>query len=90
MDDFAGHNGRFVHGSRVHDVMPQPWVGDRLVPGPACNTPGGGFDPSVFQPVTAGVSCERCRHRSATPDLPVAAPLVDPDQLALPLDPDEE
>lgn len=84
MSDFDGHNGQFGGGRAIHTVAPTPWLDDQEVPGPACHTPAGGFDPSIFQPVTHDVTCRRCLrspHARAT-----AAPAIDPDQLALPLD----
>lgn len=86
MSDFDGHNGQFLGGRAIHSVAPQPWIGDLLVPGPACHTPSGSFDPATFQPAQRVVTCLRCLR---SPDArAAAAPLVDPDQLALPIEPD--
>lgn len=80
MDEFAGCNGQFDGGGRaVHAVALQPWVDGLQVPGPACHTPAGTFDPMIFQPVTADVTCRRCL-RSPVASA-AAASLVDEDQL---------
>jgi hypothetical protein len=85
MAEFEGRNGRFDgDGRAVHSVAPQPWIGDLQVPGPACRTPNGSFDPATFNPVQAAVSCRRCLRSPAA--AAAAAPPVDPNQgvLALP------
>lgn len=60
MDTFTDRNGRFAGGKAVHAVAPQPWIGDLHVPGPACHTPSGTFDPADFRPVRDEVTCRRC------------------------------
>jgi hypothetical protein len=84
MAEFAGRNGQFDgDGRAVHAVAPQPWIGGLQVPGPACHTPNGSFDPATFNPVTAYVTCRRCLRSSDA--RAAAAPLVDPDQMTLPI-----
>lgn len=82
MSEFDGYNGRFDgDGRRVHLVAPQPWIDGLQVPGPACRTPNGSFDPGTFSPVLARVSCERCK---ALPAARLAdACGVDPDQMTI-------
>lgn len=60
MADFVGKRGRFA-GGRVHTVAPQKWIDDIHVPGPACRTPSGTFDPRDFKPTDADLSCKRCK-----------------------------
>jgi hypothetical protein len=80
MAEFDDRRGRFAGRGRVHDVAPQPWIAGLEVPGPACHTPNGSFDPGSFQPVDDNVTCRRCL-RSGTPE-----PAVHPvDETQLPL-----
>ncbi|TCO57163.1 hypothetical protein [Actinocrispum wychmicini] len=79
MAEFDDRHGRFAGGGRVHDVALQPWIEGLEVPGPACHTPNGSFDPASFRPVDDPVSCRRCL-RSGTPD-----PVHPVDQNQLPL-----
>lgn len=60
MADFVGKNGQFA-GGVVHSVAPQKWIDDVHVPGPACHTPNGTFDPSDFKPTDQALSCRRCK-----------------------------
>ncbi len=79
MAEFIGHNGRFA-GGRVHSVALQPWIGDAHVPGPACHTPSGTFDPGDFKPTTDPLSCRRCKKWHPNTGV------VDPNQFALGLE----
>lgn len=82
MRDFDGYNGRFDGRRSVHAVAPQPWMNGLEVPGPACRTGCGSFNPNVFQPAKATISCKKAKCRSlVTVPAPVAPSTVDPAQL---------
>lgn len=85
MSQFSGLNGQFEGSGRaVHSVALQPWIDSMQVPGPACHTPSGSFDPAVFQPVRAAVTCRRClRSLNASA---ATAPVDDPNQFVLALE----
>lgn len=81
MRDFDGRNGQFDGGRAVHAVAPLPWIDGLQVPGPACHTPAGAFDPAVFQPVAGDVTCRRCLRSPAA--RAAAASTIDENQMDL-------
>jgi hypothetical protein len=79
MAEFIGHNGQFA-GGRVHTVAMQRWMDGKQVPGPACRTPSGTFDPRDFKPTRETLSCERCKKWHPN------AGVLDPSQFVLNLE----